>query len=182
MTTQIDPRAIALGVYVVDNPVAKWKIVKIDYQDETQAQGRHNIYYLILDKDGHPAPNILAYMDWKGRNPKQDPPTKGITDGNGEVNFGMYANLDTTKKNGAYFSFVGSQVNSDVVYGMGLPEHHHVNFVLTFQEQVAVTPPVPPQPPPTPPPPVPTPTGQWVITEQTPATATTPARIVLELH
>src|SRR4030095_15989965 len=86
-------------------------------------------------------------VDWIGRD-KDDPPTRRLTGSDGRANVDIYANLDISKKNGPYFAYVEGQDKSDVVAGMGLPEHHHVNFLLTFAPRTAVTPPPPPPPPP----------------------------------
>jgi hypothetical protein len=84
-----------------------------------------------LDAAGKPMPNVTCVVDWVGREPG-DQPTKVVTDANGQANVAIYANLDITLKNGPYFAFVEDQTKSDVVTGMGLPEKHHVCFLLTF--------------------------------------------------
>lgn len=155
--SRVDSRAEALGVYITNTPNAKYPILRVDYQDQNQSGGNHNIYYTILGADGNPLFNIPVYMDWNGRNPKEDDPTKAITDAKGQANIGMYANLDVHLKNGPYFAFVEatvikglvSNIQSDIVHGMGLPEHLHVNFLLTYQVGGVVPP--PPQ------------TGHWVL-------------------
>ena len=58
----------------------------------------------------------------------------------------MFANLDITLKNGPYFAYIEDQSKSDVVTGMGLPEKHHVNYLLTFAKATGTTPPTPPPP------------------------------------
>lgn len=161
--SRIDPRAEALGVYIT-NGTGPFKIMQVKYQDEQEAQGQHTIWYTVLDEHGAPLGNQDVYMDWVGRPPIEDPPSWALTDGKGSANLPMYANLDTTKKNGPYFAYVGAtiehntphNIQSDIVNGMGLPEHHHVNFLLTFQKNGT-----PPPPEPTPPP-----TGSWVIQSQ----------------
>lgn len=159
---RIDPRAEALGVYITETINAKWKITSVVYQDKDQSGGNHNIYYTLLDETGKVVPNIPVFMDWNGRNPHEDDPTKVTTDVHGSANIGMYANLDIHSKNGPYFAFVEATVikgvvtavQSDVVHGMGLPEHQHVNFLLTYQIGGIV-----------PPPPV---DKKWVIASQSP--------------
>lgn len=155
--SRIDPRAEALGVYITNTPNAKYQIVSVGYQDQNQSQGNHNIYYTVLGADGKPMVSVPVYMDWNGRIPKDDDPTKVFTDPKGQANIGMYANLDVTLKNGPYFAFVEatvvkgvvSDIHSDIVHGMGLPEHRHVNFLLLYQVGGVVPP--PPQ------------TGHWVL-------------------
>ncbi|MBI3913726.1 MAG: hypothetical protein HY327_06020, partial [Chloroflexi bacterium] len=90
-----------------------------------------------------PAPGVACIVDWVGRDDPQ--PFKTLTDGNGAANFPMYANLNTTLKNGPYFAFLEDQSKSDVISGMGLPEKHHVNYLVTFAP-ASVAPPPPPPP------------------------------------
>jgi hypothetical protein len=138
-----DARLTNLGVKATQTSNAVWDLTVAKYQDETQAGGNHHIYFTVLDVAGQPMPNITCVVDWVGRAPS-DPPTKVVTDANGQTNVPIYANLDITLKNGPYFAFVENQTISDIVTGMGLPEKHHVNFLLTFARQAsgAPTPPV----------------------------------------
>lgn len=141
MTVVVDPRLAALGVTYRETPGAVWKLTSLVYEDETQSGGNHNIYFTVFGADGKPAPDVVCEVDWVGRDPTDDI-YHGVTDAAGQVNFGMYANLDIHLLNGPYFGYVGSQAQSDVVTGMGLPENRHVNFKLGFQH-VGVIPPVP---------------------------------------
>ncbi len=134
---QFDPRLTTLGISVVPNANATWVVTSAQYQDETQAGGNHNIYFTVQDDQGRPAPNVTCVVDWVGRDPN-DPPTKVVTDSNGLANVPIYANLDIHLLNGPYFAFVEDPSKSDTVKGMGLPEHHHVNFLLTFKNAAAV--------------------------------------------
>lgn len=141
-----DSRLDTLGVKYESTPNAKWGLSSGIYQDENEAQGNHIVLFTVLDADGKPMENVPCVVDWIGRDPT-DPPTKVMTDTTGKGNVPIYANLDIHKLNGPYFAFVQDQSKSDVVRGMGLPEHHHVNFVLTFAPK-AITVPQPPPPPP----------------------------------
>ncbi|MDE3088695.1 MAG: hypothetical protein KGJ80_04850 [Chloroflexota bacterium] len=141
-----DPRLTNLGIGVTVNPNATWSLTSAQYQDETQAGGNHHIYFTVLDAAGKQTGGVKCIVDWVGRDPG-DKPTVTLSDPTNPVNFPMYANLDITLKNGPYFAFIEDQSKSDVVTGMGLPEHHHVNFLLTFAKSSGGT------PPPTPPPP-----------------------------
>src|SRR5205823_2061915 len=57
------------------------------------------------------------------------------------ANIPIYANLDIHLLNGPYFAYVEDKNVSDVVTGMGLPEHHHVNFLLTWGPKATTQPP-----------------------------------------
>jgi hypothetical protein len=126
-----DPRLTELGVRVEPSSDAVWKVVSAKYQDETESGGNHHIYFTVLDVNGKPVGGIPCVVDWAGRDP-EDKPTVTLSDANGQANFPMYANLDPALKNGPYFAFIEYPGKSDVVGWMGLPEHHHVNYLLTF--------------------------------------------------
>jgi hypothetical protein len=131
-----DNRLAKLGVKYAPNPNATWLLASAVFQDENEAQGNHIILFTLQDDQGKPRAGVNCYVDWVGRDPA-DVPTKAATDATGQANVPIYANLDITKLNGPYFAYVESQSLSDVVTGMGLPEHHHVNFLLTFGPKVA---------------------------------------------
>lgn len=181
--SRIDQRAEALGVFILNTPNAIYPCTKLGYDDPTQAQGRHNIYFTVLDEKGSPLGGVDCWLDWNGRDatPKGDPPTHVVTDANGQANVGIYANLDIHKLNGPYFCYVGnmtvvknvviSPFVSDVPSGMGLPEHNHVDFYPTFQKGGVVPPPPPP------------PTDKWQITNAAiPAQDDTHIALVISLE
>ena len=139
-----DPRLTDLGVYWKENPNAHWTLDSAVYQDENEAQGNHIILFTVNGRRGQPRAGVTCVVDWVGRDPG-DVPTRVTTDANGQANVPIYANLDLHKKNGPYFAFIDSADASDVVGGMGLPEHHHVNFLLTWMPRTAAQPPAPGQ-------------------------------------
>ncbi len=138
---EFDPRLTNLGIKATQTTNATWDVKIVKYQDETEAGGNHNIYFTVQDANGQAMSGITCIVDWIGREPN-DPPTRVTTDAHGQGNVPIYANLDITLKNGPYFAFVADQTQSDVVSGMGLPEHRHVNYLLTFA-QPGSTPPAP---------------------------------------
>lgn len=140
---QFDSRLTKLGVNVSETPNAKWDLTIAQYQDVQEAGNKHHIFFTVRDAAGKPAPGITCVVDWVGREPN-DPPTKVVTDAAGECNVPIFANLNTTLKNGPYFAFVEDQSKSDIIRGMGLPEKHHVCFLLTFAPATAAPPPPPP--------------------------------------
>ncbi len=143
-TMQFDPRLTDLGISVTENPGGTWDLRVAKYQDPNESGGKHHIFFTVLDATGKPNAGVTCVVDWVGREPG-DVPTVVVTDAQGEANVPIFANLNTTLKNGPYFAYVESESKSDVVRGMGLPEKHHVNFLLTFG---AATSSVTPQPPP----------------------------------
>ncbi len=131
-----DSRLDALGVKLNPTPSARWALASGIYQDDTQSGGNHIIHFTVQDEQARPCPNVPCIVDWIGRDPG-DVPTRVVTDEQGTANVPIYANLDIHQLNGPYFAYIEKQDVSDVVTGMGLPEHHHVNFLLTFAPQTA---------------------------------------------
>jgi hypothetical protein len=141
-----DPRLTDLGISVKVNPNAAWSLVSAQYQDETQSGGNHNIYFTVLDTSDQPVADVVCVVDYPQDPSDPHQPFKVQTDASGQANYPMYANLDITLKNGPYFAYVQDASQSDVISGMGLPEHRHVNYLLTFKASgSAPTPPPPPQ-------------------------------------
>ena len=145
-----DPRLTNLGISVKATQNATWSLTSAQYQDETQAGGNHHIYFTVLDAAGNPLPGTTCVVDYPQDPSDPHPPFKAQTDTNGQANYPMYANLDITLKNGPYFAYVEDPSKSDVISGMGLPEHRHVNYVLIFKASGGTTPPPPPPPTPRP--------------------------------
>ncbi len=129
-----DKRLDPLGVKCKSATKAKWALVSGVYENEEEAQGNHIILFNVQDENGKPLANVPCIMDWVNRDPG-DVPTRVPSDQSGQANTPLYAVLNITKLNGPYFAYIEDPALSDIVTGMGLPEHHHVNFVLTFQLQ-----------------------------------------------
>ncbi len=129
---QWDARLDALGVKLARATDAHaWRLTAAVYQDETQSNGNHNIYYTFLKADGTPAAGVKILVDWKDR-PPQDDPAYVTTDANGEANCPLWAILHPELQDGPYFTKTVNEP-SDVVSGMGLPVNRHVNFLLTYK-------------------------------------------------
>ena len=129
---EFDSRLTKLGVEVTQTANATYGLSCAEYQDEKESGGNHNIYFTVQDSTGQPLAGVTCVMDWVGRNSNDDPPTKIVSDAQGQANIAIYANLDIHFLNGPYFAFIEDQSKSDIVSGMGLPESRHVNFLLTF--------------------------------------------------
>ena len=141
---EFDPRLTDLGISVKSNPNATWNLTSAQYQDETQAGGRHNIYFTVLDATGKPIAGTICVVDYPQDPADPHPISKIPTDANGQSNYPMFANLDITLKNGPYFAYVEDPNKSDVISGMGLPELRHVNYILTFKASGGIAPTPPP--------------------------------------
>jgi len=127
-----DSRLDALGVRLERTPASPaWRLISAVYLDEQEAQGRHHIDIKALQADGAPAAGVRFVADWLGRRDDEDP-GRGVTDANGETNMPMFINFHPEQRDGIMFAAAADQ-SGDVVRGMGLPNNHHVYFVLTFR-------------------------------------------------
>lgn len=144
---RIDPRCPWVGVQSSPNVTPRWTAISVVYQDETEAQGNHNLYIEVLDEKGLPLPNVKVLHGWPWQAwPLEDDHVSAITNGKGQADFGIYAALGKDNSTGPYWVLIESEHRSDIVFGMGLPAKHHVSYCLTFQWTVAPVP--PPEPPP----------------------------------
>lgn len=128
----VDPRLAPLGVKAVSTPNAQWVLVSVLYEDELQSGGNHNIYFQVQDAAGNPKANVKCFVDYPQDPSDPHQPILHLSDQNGQANEPINANLDIHLLNGPYWAYIQDPNLSDKVTGMGLPEHHHVNFRLTF--------------------------------------------------
>jgi hypothetical protein len=61
---QIDERATARGVSLVESNTASWKVKRIEWLDKEQSQGRHHIYFDVLDEQGNRIVGIPIKVIW----------------------------------------------------------------------------------------------------------------------
>lgn len=125
-----DPRLDELGITLTraqanpGQPV--YRLVAARYWDESESNMMHHIFIEVIDEYGQRMLNIPVVMAWA------DGQTTAITEDKPSpeyaANFPMYDYL------GKYSAYVDG-APSDIVSGMGLPAHHHVSFLLTFQKQ-----------------------------------------------
>lgn len=131
-----DPRLDAL--HVTYAPAADchngcWRLVLATFEDENQSGGNHNIYARIHDGNHAPVADMPWHIAW--------------TEGNARIltkaahewaDFPIYACYDHTQGPGGYRGYAGdNESQSDVIWGMGLPQCQHVNFRLIWQWQPA---------------------------------------------
>ena len=159
---QWDARLDALGIRLTRSRAPQaWQLIAAQYRDDTDAEGKHHVYIKALSADDKPAVGVRFVVDWVGRH-ADETPCSVLTDANGEGNGPMFINLHPEQKDGIIFATAVDQP-SDRVDGMGLPNKHHVCYVLTFRygapqvieppAPVKPTEPVEPPTPVTPPPP-----------------------------
>ncbi len=130
-----DPRLDDLGVVLEPAPIEPgephWRLVAAQWADPVESVGRHNIFFEVLDQNGERATDQPVIVEWPGGDLtifiKPGPPPEWGAD------FPMFNTL------GSYDSYVGGDVPSDRVTGMGMGtvEHpdfkFHTSFYLTFR-------------------------------------------------
>ena len=109
-----------------------WKLIQANYLPPGNvpgtAQGRVNMYYTVLDQDGHPVSGQRVWQEW----PDDRAPAQTIEDGT--ANFGMTGDSSFDPKRnerGPYRAYVDGP--SDVVDGLGLPLRQHVVYEMTWR-------------------------------------------------
>ncbi len=121
-----------------------WRLTRAIYQDPTESDGNHNVYYRLEDENGQSLLGLhvclgfswLPYQDCS----KITEQRSGNPDGY-SADLPIWASVptwDPLKDHvpGPYSGWAGG-LPSDRVVGMGLPLNQHVNFLLTFRRTVA---------------------------------------------
>jgi hypothetical protein len=162
LPVQWDSRLTQRGVLLTHTTaVPGWRVVRAEYRDVAQSQGRHHIYVDVLDENGVRVVGAPVYVLW--RDGRHELTTEAKPGEESAANFPMYA------AGSAYTLSLG--VNSDAVSGMGLGDiatpnqGDHVSYYLVFQRTVEAATSAPEEPE--------TPTTVYVpIVETTPVTVT----------
>jgi LysM repeat protein len=129
-----DPRLGALNVRVervtVSAGAKYWRLVKAEYQDPTQSDGNHHIYFSLIDANGKPVAFQRVAQGWAAGH------EDAFTDESGRTTIAMWASYAPDRGEvGPYSAWVDG-LPSDRVVGLGLPSNLHVNFRLTWQRLV----------------------------------------------
>jgi hypothetical protein len=134
---QWDGRLDAMGVRIagVDVPAGQpyWRVVKVQWGNEQESQGKHHIYVEVLDEAGNRIVGQPVVVFWPGGQEilrTEDKPAPEYA-----CNFPMYAVL------GTYSVRVDGLPSETLVgLGMGTPElpawKIHTTFYITFQRTV----------------------------------------------
>lgn len=112
--------------------IGKWRVTEL-----RECIGPSSLQVRVLDKNGQPAVGVPVFFYWPGGHDMREVEPKG------EAGFGMGAYY-RPPDGGPYWTFVESDMDSQVVWGLGMigkSTHRHLN--PTFQE-IEESPPVPP--------------------------------------
>lgn len=132
---------VQLGIRSVPN--SRYEVYSVRLRDEYEAQGNTVARCKVLDKNAVDT-GIAVRMAWPGEGPTFQ---SSALPGN-PSNEHFVPNKYWPPSLGPLALYVGAhnQPESDIVYGIGLPEGHHVSFDVIFRERVATQPPVDPDP------------------------------------
>lgn len=136
-TRSIDPRATQRGVSIVQlvanvsSPI--WKVVKIQWLNEEESQGRHHIFFDTLDEAGNRVSGVPILVTW---------PT-GYTTVISESKSGeLYsANFPLSPSRNEFSVIVSDSLVSEMVRGIGMGQEYpegynkgvHTSTVVVFQ-------------------------------------------------
>jgi LysM repeat protein len=128
---EFDSRLAALNVRVLNAMVPAgypfWRLVRAEYQDPSEANGHHDVCYLVLDENGAPVAGQRVFQGLAEHR------AETRTDASGNARVPMTASYSPERgESGPYSAWVDG-LPSDRVTGLGLPVHRQVKFRLTWQ-------------------------------------------------
>jgi len=128
-----DPRLTELGITKQTANVAAGKpafrLVKAQFQDDTESGGMHHVFVEVLNESGQRIIGQPVAMAWA------DGQTTMITEDKPRPEYAANAAMFGPMDQGTYRVYVDGSTPSDVISGLGLPGNHHVNYLLTFQRK-----------------------------------------------
>lgn len=131
------PDGKVIGVQLGIHPVAnsQYAVYAVRLIDESQSQGRTDASCMVLDAAGIDTriPVSLGFP-WGG-----NPPLANVLMPGNSENRHVIVNKYWPPNVGPLALFVGSKdkIDSDIVWGLGLPKGHHVSYIVTFKRRGA---------------------------------------------
>jgi hypothetical protein len=127
----------------VEKPAAKYRLVQVLLIDEAHAGGRHTAKVNVQLASGAMAGDV-PFLAWPFPTPHS-----ALPPGNPNNEHMIYSTYSPPAI-GPLGIYVGKgttpDVDSDIVYGLGLPFNRHISYSLSFVERAGVDP-EPPDPP-----------------------------------
>jgi CRP-like cAMP-binding protein len=127
------------GVGVTDASVQSgqqfWRLTKMIFQDAGAESGNdHTIYISIVDENGQRLNDQSVKISWDDAGQVQVQ-RLGLPDQKPKGDY-CNCNYNWPMYGAGYRAKVDGSLPSDEAYGMIMPEHRHVNYLLTFQRVV----------------------------------------------
>lgn len=112
-----------------------WKLVKMKFDDAGQESGNdHTIYVTLMDEGGNRVEDKVIVVMWD-QNGAVENIRLSVTDQKPRGDY-CGCNYNWPMYGAAYRVKVDDSIPSDLVVGMYMPGHRHVNYRLTFQRVV----------------------------------------------
>ncbi len=130
---------LLVNIGVKDAPAqsgqAFWRLTKMKFQDAGAESGNdHTIYITILDENGQRTETETALISWdQGGAVEEQRLTVMDQKPKGDY---CACNYNWPMYGAGYRVRVDGALPSDEPYGMIMPEHRHVNYLLTFQKMI----------------------------------------------
>lgn len=127
------------GIGVKDANVSSgqtyWRLIRMKFQDAGQESGNnHNIYITLLDEQGKRVDDKVVEISWD-ESGATEVQRFSISDQKPKGDY-CECNYDWPMYGAGYRVRVDDAAPSDQPYGMIMPMHRHVNYLLTFQRVV----------------------------------------------
>ncbi len=127
---------VLLGVR--EMPATRYKLVAAVLIPEANATGLHDLRVQVLQADGRDALGVPVYLAYPWRPDLQF--DGRLLPGNSSYPFEhiIVNTYEPPEQIGYLCTYVGrgeGEVDSDVLFGLGLPKGHHVRFAVCFQER-----------------------------------------------
>jgi CRP-like cAMP-binding protein len=127
------------GVGVTDASVPSsqefWRLVRMKFEDAGAESGNdHTIYISLINENGKRVDDASVIISWDDAGTVQTQ-RLGLADEKPAGDF-CNCNYNWPMYGAGYRVKVDGSLPSDEVYGMIMPEHRHVNYLITFQRVV----------------------------------------------
>lgn len=124
------------GIGVKDAAVTSgqtyWRLIKMKFQDAGQESGNnHNIYVTLIDENGKRIDDKVVEISWD-ESGSTEAQRLSISDQKPKGDY-CECNYNWPMYGAGYRVRVDDAAPSDQPYGMIMPMHRHVNYLLTFQ-------------------------------------------------
>jgi CRP-like cAMP-binding protein len=120
---------------VVPSGQTYWRLIKMQFQDAGQESGNnHNVYVTVIDEQGKRVEDKVVEISWD-ESGAIEVQRLSLSDQKPKGDY-CECNYNWPMYGAGYRAKVSDSIPSDQAYGMIMPEHRHVNYLLTFQRVI----------------------------------------------